>query len=55
MTPYWNEFGKSRPGLPIKEVELRYNNVYIEDARGNVWQLWIEYDKHVSIQLIVRK
>lgn len=30
-----------RMGEPIKSVELKEDNVYIETARGDVWRVWL--------------
>lgn len=51
MKPYWNEFMNPRPGLGIQEGEKHYDNVYIKDQTGRVWQIWIDGD-HPLIQLI---
>lgn len=44
MKQYWHEFMGPRPGMPIRETVTKYDNIYIKDQFGRVWQLWIEFD-----------
>lgn len=51
MKEYWHLWMNPRPSMPIEEVITKYDNVYIKDEQGRVWQLWIEFDGP-TIQLV---
>jgi len=54
MKPYWNEMMTPRSGMPIREVEMHHDNVYIKDALGRVWQIWMDVDTPL-VQLLGRE
>lgn len=44
MKPYWEQMMTPRPGMPIQEVKLERDNVYIKDQQGRIWQIVIELE-----------
>jgi hypothetical protein len=45
--------GGPRAGMPIRAVTLKDDNVYIHDADGRVWQVWLTHETPL-IQLVGR-
>ena len=54
MRIQYNHMSEFEPvsAMPIKEIETFADNVFIKDARGNVWQFWIDYDEHPRLQCV---